>query len=497
MQVPQEALKVANPTHAWLREIEVAFVPGNAPISSAIEELADGLLDKFRDLGHRVVEKPADSTDVILTTAQYGESIPWRKAFLFMARRQFGLKESPVIYTMIHMTEAEFQEKLEHFRKALAKNPRDIKDFTFEGLSPESHRVLIEQGTRGGPIMSLLRLLQAQAKSIRILLTVGDEHPERVYHFDLVGAFPASVNNSVEAFYTDIALRMVTTESTHEITNHQVMEPKVTAAEWQAMTTPEAMRRAGQELGTRNFFTEMVRIEDLVAVPAVNDSVASQYSEGCFGTWDPRVEGLVATITGSARPVDKGNITDDDLALIVGVRPDGAGAQVRHVEGKRNDKPSSEAVEMMDLDGPLPWIELKSGAVNTQVPVVRSKLHGHRGVKAFNPDLVEYVPLDPPYYHYLVSCATEAQAKGIKAAFSRAQCLLNTSDPRKIAFTVLPGHGVVMAEKWQEGKVPFQVLWDAMDSGDLEIDPHVPQGRMSYEKEADGRMHLREEKVPL
>jgi hypothetical protein len=497
MQVPQEALKVANPTHTWLREIEVAFVPGNAPISSAIEELADGLLEKFKELGHRVVEKPADSTDVILTTAKYGESIPWRKAFLFMARRQFGLKESPVIYTMIHMTEAEFQEKLEHFRKALAKNPRDIKDFTFEGLSPESHRVLIEQGTRGGPIMALLRLLQAQAKSIRILLTVGDEHPERVYHFDLVGAFPASVNTSAEGFYTDIALRMVTTESTHEITNHQVMEPKVTAAEWQAMTTPEAMRRAGQELGNRNFFTEMVRIEDLVAVPAVNDSVASQYSEGCFGTWDPRVEGLVATITGSARPVDKGNITDDDLALIVGVRPDGAGAQVRHVEGKRNDKPSSEAVEMMDLDGPLPWIDLKSGAVNTQVPVVRSKLHGHRGVKAFNPDLVEYVPLDPPYYHYLVSCATEAQAKGIKAAFSRAQCLLNTADPRKIAFTVLPGHGVVMAEKWQEGKVPFQVLWDAMDSGDLEIDPHVPQGRMSYEKEADGRMHLREEKMPM
>jgi hypothetical protein len=54
-----------------------------------------------------------------------------------------------------------------------------------------------------------------------------------------------------------------------------------------------------------------------------------------------------------------------------------------------------------------------------------------------------------------------------------------------------------MAEKWQEGKVPFQVLWDAMDSGDLEIDPHVPQGRMSYEKEADGRMHLREEKMPM
>jgi len=497
MEIPQEALKVANPVHSWLRQIEVSFVPGDTPVSSAIEELAEGLLEKFKQLGHKVVETPADSTDVILTTAKYGDPIAWRKAFMFMARRQFGLKESPVVYTMIHMTEQEFKEKMDHFRSALAKQPPDPKDFEFEGLSPESPRVLIEQGLRGGPIMSLLRLLQAQAKSIRVLLTVGDEHPERVYHFDLVGAFPASVNTTADSFYTDIALRMVTTESTHEITNHQVMEPKVAAEEWQAMSTPEAMRRAGQELGKRNFFTEMVRIEDLVTVPAVNDAIASQYSEGCFGTWDPRVQGLVATITGSARPVDKGNITDDDLALIVGVRPDGAGAQVRHVDGKRNDKPSSEAVEMMDLDGPLPWVEVEAGAVKTQVPVSRSKLHGHRGVKAFNPDLVEYVPLDPPYYHYLVSCATEAQAKGIKGAFSRSEILLNPSDPRKIAFTVLPGHGLVMIEKWEEGKVPFQLFWDAMDSGDLEIDPHVPQGRMSYEPGPDGRLHLKEEQVPM
>ena len=34
----------------------------------------------------------------------------------------------------------------------------------------------------------------------------------------------------------------------------------------------------------------------------------------------------------------------------VGHRADGRGARVRHVEGKRNDPPSSEAVEMMDAD---------------------------------------------------------------------------------------------------------------------------------------------------
>ncbi|HEY4717575.1 MAG TPA: hypothetical protein VIH14_01055, partial [Anaerolineales bacterium] len=223
-----------------------------------------------------------------------------------------------------------------------------------------------------------------------------------------------------------------------------------------------------------------------------NEGVARQYSEGCFATWDPRVQALIATVTGSARPVHKGRLTDDDLAVIVGVRADGAGAQVRHVEGKRNDPPSSEAVEMMDMDQLLPKTPHETVAgVKSEVPVVRSKLHGHRGVKAFNPKLVEYVPLDPPYYHYLVSCATEAQARGIKSAFARSKSLRNPADPRLIAFTVLPGHGVVMAEKWQKDKVPFQLIWEAMDSGDLQIDPHVPQGPMSYEA-VNGRMELRE-----
>ncbi len=78
----------------------------------------------------------------------------------------------------------------------------------------------------------------------------------------------------------------------------------------------------------------MIRINDLVHVPALEDAVSSQYSEGCFATWDPRLGALIATITGSARPVDKGRITEDDLAVISGVRRDGLGALVREVDGQ-------------------------------------------------------------------------------------------------------------------------------------------------------------------
>ena len=197
---------------------------------------------------------------------------------------------------------------------------------------------------------------------------------------------------------------------------------------------------------------------------------------------------MIATVTGSARPVDKGNISPNDLAVIVGIRPDGMGAQVRHIDGGENISPSSEAVEMMDMDLVLPRVRV--AGLPGELPVVRSKLHGHRGVTAYNPDLVEFAPLDPPFYDYLVSCATEAQARAIKAAFSRAETLLNPEDKRQVAFTILPGHGIVIAEKWDPNKQPFQLIWEYMDAGYLMIDRLVPQGRVAFSSESSVKMAL-------
>jgi hypothetical protein len=122
--------------------------------------------------------------------------------------------------------------------------------------------------------------------------------------------------------------------------------------------------------------------------------------------------------------------------------------------------------------------------------VVRSKLHGHRGMAAYDPRYVEFAPLDPPYYHYLVSCGTGAQAQGIKDAFARSEALQNPQDPRQVVFTVLPGHGIVIVEKWVSGTTPFQVMWEYMDAGYLEVENRVPQGPMEYVPGLDGRMLL-------
>ena len=480
--------------HSGLKHLHVTYAPG--PKDPVLDETAQGILQSFRLLGHDVQDFPTDETDILLTTAEYNVPLNWRQSMVLTARRKFKLSKNPTVYTLVHVTPERLQADLDYLEKVLEKEPPDPADYDFPGLAPEAYHVLFEQGRRGGPILALERRVQAQAMGLRVLLVVGNDHPEYVYHFDLVGAYPKSVNrDDPMLFYHDIALRLTTTVSTREVTDHQVVGDPIPYEEWDSWPAPKAMRFAAIELGKRNFFTDMVRINDLVKVPAVQDAVASQYSEGCFGTWEPRINGLIATITGSARPVDKDNITEDDLAIIVGVRPGRAGAFVRQVEGKRNDPPSSEAVEMMDMDTPLPRVTIAPPEwdIEAEAPVVRSKLHGHRCIKSFDPSLVEYAPLEPQYFDFIVSCATEAQAKGVRDAFSRAQCLLNPDDPRQIAFTILPGHGVVIAEKWVPGTAPFQVMWEAMDSGRLVIDSHVPQGRMRYEPEASGQMALVEE----
>jgi hypothetical protein len=456
-----------------------------------LDKVRDGLLGQFERLGHEVQATPYERTDVILTSAQFGEPIGWRQAPLFYARRRFGLKHVPMFIAIVHAPTAAFRGAMDNLQAALDKEPPDPADFSFPNLVPQAYRVLVEQGRRGGPILALERVVQAQAKSIRIILVVGDEQPQAAYYFDLAGACPRTEATDPEAFYRDIALRIVTAASTHEVNQHLVVGEPIPQSLWQRLDTPAAMRVAGQELGARNFFTDMIRIANLVKVPAVSESVADQYSEGCFATWDPELEALVATITGSARPVDKGNITDDELAVITGLRSDRQGALIRHVEGKRNDNPSSESVEMIEMDEGLPTLRLESPwQTPARVPVVRSKLHGHRGVAAYDPHYVEHAPLDAPFYHYLVSCATEAQARGIKAAFGRAEALNDPADRRQVVFTVLPGHGVVIAEKWVPGKVPFQVIWEYMDAGRLEIEAPIPQGPLDFVPDAAGRMVL-------
>jgi hypothetical protein len=477
--------------HSWLRQVHACCLPGPAP-TQLTQAVVAGILDEFKRLGHIVQARPDDRTDLILTTAPYGKPVSWRSALLLTSRMRFRLSRSPVMFTLVHIQPRELDQQLERLTTALAKDEANPTDYAASGLAPEAHRVLREQGRRGGAILAFERLVQAQTKCINLLLLVGDAQPQTIYHFDLVGAYPQSRADDADRFYRDVVLRMVTRVSTYEISQHQPAGEPISVARWSTLETPAAMYAASRELDQRGFFTEMVRISDLVHIPAVQQAISSQYSEGCFATWDAELSAMVATVTGSARPVNKGEISRADLSVITGIRDDGLGALLRPVEGLPNDPPSSEAVEMFAMDQHLPRITLTQGrSAGKTVPVIRSKLHGHRGVTAYDPDMVEFVPLDPAYYAYPVTCGTAAQAAAIQQAFDRSAALNQPDDPRQVVFTMLPTHGVVIAEKWAPHKAPFQLIWEHLDAGRLVIAGKVPQGALGYQRR-DGLMHLQE-----
>jgi hypothetical protein len=460
---------IHTPTHTWLKQLTVAYLPG--PSTPLSERVASDLMAFLHQEGHTTQDLPTAETDVILTTARLGEPLGWREAFMFTARRRYGLNHVPTVFTIVHATDQQFNDLLSEtgsiLRNGVESTPR------FAGVPETASRTLYQQGKRGGAIMYLLRILQIQSKSIRVLLVVGDEKPISAFLFDLVGAHPQIRNDDPQAFYKDITTRIMTAASTAEITRHQTVEPEIKRSVWEALPTLRHMTQASQELGKRDFFTEMIHVSDVAEIPGFSDAISQQYSEGCFATWDVQINGLLTTITGSARPVRKENITDQDLAVIVGIKPQYDGALIRKVEGHPNHPPSSEAVEMIGMDLKLPRIALTNGV---DVPVIRSKLHGHRGVRSFNTSRVEYVSVPESYLYYPVSCSTDAQYRAVQEAFSNSAALQNPDDPRQIVFTVLPGHGVVIIEKWVEGKHPFQVIWEGMDHGDIEISNDIPQG---------------------
>jgi hypothetical protein len=497
-------------THDWIPKIEaVALAPGTSYIdegdAAAAASVSEGLVAAFRRLGHIVASKPGPSTDIAITHAQFMTAIPWRRSLFFTGRIRYRMPKHAAVFTIVPVAAHVLETRLSEMKGALGELKRQIQEnspvertaaidaFRFEGLAPLSHTVLIEQARRAGPLVALARAVQAQCKCIRILLVVheGTGRAKYVYMFDLVGARPC-IDLCDEGAFDDIATRMATAVGASEVTDHVWQGDPIAAEDWNTSESVRALVEASRQLGARGFFAEPVRIADLVKVPVVGRVISEQYSEGCFSTYDPDLRAQIVTGTGSSRAIHKGDVRPHDLAVVTGVRQDFRGAVVRPVASIPKAVPSSEAVELYAIDEALPRIELDLSTSGysagesrkergVSVPVVRSKLHGHCGVKAFDPTKVEHVPLTPPYQRYPVGCGTDAQARALVEAFSRSEALMNPEDSRSVVFSILPGHGCLIVEKWVPRAAPFEAIWRLLDSGGLVIDTSaVPQGPYRY-----------------
>src|SRR5581483_173074 len=202
---------------------------------------------------------------------------------------------------------------------------------------------------------------------------------------------------------------------------------------------------------------------------------SNQYSEGCLATYDPALGFLLTTATGSARVVDKRYISRADIALVQEIKPDYTGVRIPRVEGRPFVKPSVEAVELARIIFDAP----RFAGLRPTVPV--SIVHLHMGVATYNPAVVEYVTLDPPFYTCPVTCGTRELADGTARAFARSSVLGDRDEARRIAVLEQPTHGCMLLELGEGTTPPYQRIFDAIDRGDLVLSFDVPQGRVRWQ----------------
>lgn len=471
-------------THAWVHPISLAYMPGM--LTPALRGTLDPLLEWFRDNGCTLQPEPSNETDLIITTTRYGVPVERKDALFFHAKRRYRLRHRPPVLTVIDIPEAEYRRWLAHFADLARQAERSETTFQYPALGPRAVEVLLEQARRGGPEVALGRFLQAYLKSFRVMALRSDERqrPICAVHFDLAGAHPTTDVGDLPAFAEEVGQRVLAATCTGEVNNHVFSPDLLPEENWDRLMTPEAMIRAGASFTEFDFFTTPVSIEKLIGYRDVNEAVSAQYSEGCYATFEPEIPGLITTATGSARLVDKRAISRDDQAIIIGLKPERDGAIVKSVAGRARVVPSVEAVEMMGICQAVPsHLHVNGDGQAVSVPNARAILHGHLGVAAFDPERVESVTLAAPYYTHLVSCGTGALAEGTAAAFARSEALRDLNDSRAVVFLEQPGHGVVVVEKWVEGKQPFEVIHEYLTAGHLRMTLDVPQGSVTWKEQ--------------
>src|ERR1051325_5630205 len=100
------------PTHSWLKKLCLSYVPG--PSTELAERVASDLTHHFQEAGHHIPKNPSEETDIILTTAKFGEALGWREALMFTARSRYKLKHAPLVFTIVHATPDHLQPVPHH-----------------------------------------------------------------------------------------------------------------------------------------------------------------------------------------------------------------------------------------------------------------------------------------------------------------------------------------------------------------------------------------------
>lgn len=484
------------PVHEWLRRGEkIAFVWSETK-DPLLEKLYPLLLEQFEEEGEQIIfperapgnnEYLPDETQAIVTGTIFNQAVPRDESLFFAAKRMFeGLNHHPTVFNFTSIDREEFEATLQMLAEFKDTPHPTPKKFPFQGLNPDAPEVglrqLQNQVREGGPLLGLGRLLETQTKSFDVIAVIGERNTGKIdflIRFDLAGGRPKIVveNNNLKPACKELVLRLMTFLSTTEATQHlwpgTVFNKE--AGKEILDSTGQSLIEAGKRLGEFGFFSEPVDIKALTGMRHLDKRIADYLSAGCLAARNQGYDIWVISGTGTRedKPIPKYDLRKENLALAAPItKKDLSGVYIAGIDGRPDVKPSSEAVEIVEM--------ARRGGFWAEA-------HGHVMVVSFDSRRVGCLYLPELYHYYPASCATRELAG---ASIGTVATQVRDTDVL-VFLLVQPCHGIWILERPVAGKEPFALMLEYLEKDIITLaSDKIPQGPFSWE-EKNGRCFLR------
>lgn len=437
----------------WWRPVTVAVV--GEPADEAQRRLAEGLLAAFAEGGHQVVPEPselADRVDVMLAFYPVPDS------------------EAPLLD---RVPERRWPLGLDLIREYnLKKRPENLITV-----------VTVRERLSGLPHTEVLEVARRTAGRIgtpRVVFVSGDPGSGRVDEVTLCtleGGHPTIAGEDWAFLVGDLANRLVALACAKEVGGqYRVVKDALSRQDWLASPVPDDLIEAGRRMDQLGLLPPQLEISQFVspALARVYERFLNmkQFSEGTLCAWDPRLNLMMITGSGSWG-VDKRRLKREEVVPIGGVSEEGV--LVHAPEGMTTKGPSVETREFVEAFLRAPRVRLRATETGwavdadgpVEAPLIRSIIHAHVGVVEVDERWVEHVAPNRRAFPYAFGCGTNLMLEVTADALSRSRALHDPEDPRAAVLWEFDNHGIAVAELWKGEPRPraIQLTLDMFDPG--------------------------------
>ncbi|MEU9558387.1 hypothetical protein [Streptomyces fumanus] len=284
--------------------------------------------------------------------------------------------------------------------------------------------------------------------------------------------------------------RLVTAACATEVAEHyDIVRDALPAEAWDASPTPSALARAGRRMGRSGLLAPPQRLTDFVSAELAEMYELYMgvrgYSEGMLFAYDPELDCLVVTGSGSW-DVDKRDLTRDQLVAVEPRLVDGQRLRVLAPQGRLPLQPSVETWEVCALMEAVPKVRVGQDAAGRwrpdphgerEVPLIRAGIHAHVGVTASDDSVIETVEPDREEFPYGFGCGTDLTVRVARTTIARSAAVRDAHDSRCYVRWPLLYHGEMAVELWKPGvpPEPFTGLLDLYGTAVTYTPDDVPQ----------------------